>query len=234
MTKTSTFLVLLIALLPGAIPAQAAISQAKVEEVVAHFESQTHLIDSLSCVFNQNAIPVLAIVGPEWVRYSMVRDLMETKALELAYVRFGPKAADFSIGPFQMKPSFVEALEKEMENSCLLSATAAYPVENPLIRRRIRIQRMKDPRWQYFYAFAFYSLSQNRFADALSEKETNHIAFIASAYNLGFTRPAADIEKWQQARVFPYGSDFRGTQESYSGVALRFYEALQERRGKVW
>jgi hypothetical protein len=222
----------------ASLPAQQAISQDRVEEVIARFESDSDLIDSLACVFNLNAIPVLSVVGPEWVRYSIVRDLMETKALELAYVRFGREAADFSIGPHQMKPSFAEDLEQAIAQAgslpLWLRRQIAYGSADPVVQRRLRVQRLKDKRWQYFYAFAFYALSQNRFAGVLPAAESQRLAFIASAYNFGFTRPFAAIQKWQSAEVFPYGSAFRGAQESYAGVALRFYEAMQSRRGTVW
>ena len=218
--------------------AQRAISDQRVEAVLSRFEKHSNLIDSLACVFDQDAIPVLAVVGPEWVRYSMVRDLMETSALEFAYVRFGPEAADFSIGPFQMKPSFIEALEAaigEAEDFPLhIQFTVAYATSNPVLQRKVRLQRMKEIRWQYYYAFAFYILSQDRFRDHFSTKSTNPVAFIASAYNFGFTRPVAAIESWQHEEVFPYGNSFLGKQESYAQVSLRFYEALQARFGKIW
>jgi hypothetical protein len=156
----------------------------------------------------------------------MVRDVMETAALEFAYVRFGREAADFSIGPFQMKPSFIEDLEK--------AAGIGYAAADPALQRRLRLQRLKDIRWQFYYAFSFYAHSQNRFAAVLAAEESQQLAFIASAYNFGFTRPVNAIEKWQQAEVFPYGSAFRGQQESYAQVALRFYEILRNRRGEVW
>jgi len=236
MPKTLTSFILFSGLLVGAnaLCGQTAISQKRVDEVVSHLESHSDLIDSFACVFNENPIPVLAVVGPEWVRYSMVRDLMETKALEMAYVHFGTKAADFSIGPFQMKPSFIESLEKAGDLPPSTVRSMAYSTSNPVAQRRARIYRMKDIRWQFFYAFAFYSLAKNRFADLLPAEETRQIAFIASAYNLGFTRPASAIEKWKEAEVFPYGSTFRGPQESYSRVALRFYDGMRARRGKIW
>ncbi len=209
-----------------ATPAQTAISQKRIEEVVSHFETHAALIDSLACAFNLDAIPVLSVVGPEWVRYSMVRDMMETKALEFAYVRFGREAADFSIGPFQMKPSFIEDLEK--------AAGIGYASADPSMQRRLRLQRLKDIRWQFYYAFAFYAHSQNRFAAVLAAGESQQLAFIASAYNFGFTQPVHSIEKWQEVAVFPYGGAFRGRQESYAQVALRFYELLRNRRGEVW
>lgn len=214
----------------ASLPGQTAISSKRIEEVVAHFEAHSDLIDSLACAFNLDAIPVLSVVGPEWVRYSMVRDLMETKALEFAYVRFGREAADFSIGPFQMKPSFIEDLEKAGTGMPGLG----FSTPDPVLQRRLRVQRLKEVRWQFFYAFAFYAISQNRFAAVLADDESQQLALIASAYNFGFTKSISSIEKWQTAAVFPYGSSFRGQQESYAHAALRFYEMLRNRRGEVW
>lgn len=53
----------------------------------------------------------LAIVSPELIRWTAFKDFFETTALELLYVKKGKTYADFSIGHFQIKPSFVEQLE---------------------------------------------------------------------------------------------------------------------------
>ena len=55
----------------------------------------------------------LAIVFPELLKYTLYQDLLETTALELIYTSYGKSYADFSIGYFQMKPSFIEDLEAE-------------------------------------------------------------------------------------------------------------------------
>ena len=49
-----------------------------------------------------------AIFFPELIRYSFIRDLLETTALEYLYIENGKNYADFSIGRMQMKPSFIE------------------------------------------------------------------------------------------------------------------------------
>ena len=54
----------------------------------------------------------MAVVFPELIRYSLVMDLLETSAVELGYVKYGAGFTDFSIGQFQMKPSFIEHLEQ--------------------------------------------------------------------------------------------------------------------------
>src|SRR5664280_591993 len=55
----------------------------------------------------------LAIIFPELIRYSSIRDIIETAALKSLYIQYGKNNEDFSIGQFQMKPSFAEDIEKE-------------------------------------------------------------------------------------------------------------------------
>ena len=54
----------------------------------------------------------LSIVFPEVIRFNSFSDFIETKTLEWVYVDYGAEKADFSIGLFQMKPSFIEKLEE--------------------------------------------------------------------------------------------------------------------------
>ena len=52
----------------------------------------------------------VAVVFPELVRYSALRDKMETAMLKTLYKNLGDDYADFSIGVFQVKPSFAEKM----------------------------------------------------------------------------------------------------------------------------
>jgi hypothetical protein len=217
------FLTLLLG--ASAAQAQTAISDKRIQDAAARFAPHTAFIDSLACAWRQDPAPVLAIVAPEWVRYSLVRDLMETQALEWAYVRLGRSAADFSIGPCQMKPSFIEDLENALP-PCL-KAHFAYKTDNSVLQRKLRLARLKDLSWQFHYAFAFYALCRERFE--LPDGEAAQASFIAAAYNYGFTRPEEEICRWEGEQVFPYGRAFRGPQESYSQAALRFYERFRKK-----
>jgi hypothetical protein len=209
-----------VTLLLGAPAAQAqtAISDKRIQDAVDKIATHSAFIDSLACAWRQDPAPAIALVAPEWVRYSMVRDLMETQALEWAYVRLGRSAADFSIGPCQMKPSFIEDLEKALP-PCL-QPHFSYKTDDPVRQRKLRVTRLKDLRWQFRYAFAFYALCRDWYD--LPEDEAQRVSFAAAAYNYGFTRPEAEIRRWEGERVFPYGRAFRGPQESYAEVALRF------------
>ena len=63
--------------------------------------------------YQLNPYFVLAIVFPELIRYSKLQDVIESNDLKVLYVQFGDTYSNFSIGRFQMKPSFCEQLEKD-------------------------------------------------------------------------------------------------------------------------
>ncbi len=60
-----------------------------------------------------------AIVFPELIRYSRWQDEIETAAVNGLYVLQGTSGANFSIGRFQMKPSFAEEVEAAWNQSAL-------------------------------------------------------------------------------------------------------------------
>ena len=65
----------------------------------------------------RNDIPyqfAIAIVFPELVRYSALRDKIEISILKTLYINLGEEYADFSVGPFQMKPSFAESVTESI------------------------------------------------------------------------------------------------------------------------
>jgi hypothetical protein len=55
----------------------------------------------------------IAVIFPELLRYSALRDRMETSLLKSLYVNLGEEYANFSIGRFQMKPSFAEVIRSK-------------------------------------------------------------------------------------------------------------------------
>jgi len=55
----------------------------------------------------------IAIIFPELVRYSALRDKMEITLLKALYINLGENYANFSIGQFQMKPSFAEMVREQ-------------------------------------------------------------------------------------------------------------------------
>ena len=56
--------------------------------------------------YNVSYPVAIAVIFPELVRYSALRDKIEITLLKALYINLGEEYANFSIGPFQMKPSF--------------------------------------------------------------------------------------------------------------------------------
>jgi hypothetical protein len=107
----------------------------------------------------------LAIVFPEMIRWSAFNDFIETAAVEQLYVRQGKAVADFSIGHFQMKPSFIEDLEQYVsEHPYLRAAQSVVITERDLRKARtLRISRMKTFDWQLRYAHAFWIVAKDKY-----------------------------------------------------------------------
>ena len=138
-----------------------------------------------------------AVIFPELIRYNMFKDKMETGAVKALYVSGGTGRCDFSIGPFQMKPSFVEELEKRWMRSGLARRyNLFFDTKDSEMARRVRISRMEDEEWQCIYLAIFLKMlyldygSTNKRGehsqdgiDTLPVKEQVRLA--ATAYNRG-------------------------------------------------
>lgn len=169
---------------------------------------------------------ITTIVFPELVRYSSVKDLLETSALELAYVNYGSSVADFSIGNFQMKPSFVENLEKQIElNDSLKKVFPINIVKNTDKEiRQERLNRLTNLKWQLVYLNCFVSVVQSKFKSHIFATTQDSIKFYASAYNGGYHKSAEQIITSALSTYFPYGANYKGKQYAYADVATYFHQ----------
>jgi len=170
---------------------------------------------------------IISFLFPERIRFSIISDYLETEITESIYVNYGKQYVDFSIGHFQMKPSFVEKLEEIISTKENFkekySEIISYDTNDEIEIRRKRIERLKSFQWQLKYARAFYSIICFQFdLSALAEKEK--IEFIASAYNSDFTSAKDKIIKNIDYEAFPYGNTYPLKQYSYAKVAAYFYE----------
>lgn len=167
------------------------------------------------------------IVFPELLRYSMISDFLETSALDYIYLSGGSSAADFSIGHFQMKPSFAEQLETALEQSDSLNtkykAVLSYPCGKGFRQRSQRLQRLKSTSWQLIYLNAFVDVVAEKFKDLRFNSTEDSLRFYASAYNGGFCRQAEEIRTGAGQCLFPYGTGYEGSQYAYSDVSVYFH-----------
>ncbi len=167
-----------------------------------------------------------AVVFPEIVRYSDMKDFLEIKTLELLYVNGGEMYANFSIGRFQMKPSFVETLEKQLTKHQYPSKNIFNYVSKDIKeQRKERIKRLSSLSWQLQYLKAFCWAVGKIFAHKKFNTESERVKFYAAAYNFGFLQTEQKITNWQNTKAFPYGKlQSKTKQYSYAQIAVEYFE----------
>ncbi len=163
-----------------------------------------------------------AVAFPELTRYSYIRDVAETSALELAYV-LGAEA-DFSIGKLQMKPSFAETMERLADDALRARFPGLFPGGiDERTARGLRIRRLKSDEAEADYLALFLILLRRRHPD-LERGGPAAVAILAAAYNAGPEAPRAVLEEAAAARLFPYGRSYKGEQFGYAEIARLYYE----------
>lgn len=141
-----------------------------------------------------------AVVFPELIRWSALADLIQTSNLQALYVQQGARYSDFSVGRFQMKPSFVETLEADFNK--LLA-----PDEQRSIRggrfeagdtveiRRARVRRLADADDQVRYLIIFFQVMERLYQKERWSSAEEKVRFYAAAYNSGYRSGAARIRR---------------------------------------
>jgi len=167
-----------------------------------------------------------AVVFPELMRFNLLQNLIETEALELLYIEAGSKQIDFSIGNFQMKPSFVEKLEEIVANEAgyenFHSVCSFGSITDEKKIRKKRLERLTDLEWQLKYLSVFYKIAASKLRKDLSKSD--QLKKIAAYYNCGLKRSEAELEKLMQRASYPYGYSVKAkNQHVYSDISLYYY-----------
>lgn len=196
------------------------------KNAIKFFKVNKDVIERTLNTFNIDIKIATSVVFPERIRYSIVKDFFETAFLEVFYVENGSSQVDFSIGHFQMKPSFAEKVEFFVKFNQRLSfkynVLINYKQKDIKLIRKKRIDRLKNLNYQLIYISAFYDIVKTVFfIDNMNEKLK--IKFFATAYNYGFDKTQNNLIKNINKKYFPYGSSYPGKQYSYSNISYYFY-----------
>jgi hypothetical protein len=168
----------------------------------------------------------MAVIFPELVRYSAIRDKMETTLLKALYINLGKEYANFSIGHFQMKPSFAEMLGSS--SSILLGYRYSSLVKDSTDFDDIRnfrssiVKDLEDPVAQLNYLIVFFKICSKRFSLRKMEPD-ERIRFIATAYNYGFFRPENQIMEMENRKFFSTSLIPRQSY-SYADISVFWYK----------
>lgn len=182
--------------------------------------------------FNVSYPTAISVVFPELIRYNPESDMLETMSNRVFYGNFGGSYGSFSIGCFQMKPLFIEEMERFIELNHTVFPEFRFiseyktPENDSAEIRKARISRMTKPEWQIVYVCCFLKIMEHRFPRKKDSPEEYQIRFLATAYNRGFLCSAEEIEKWMKIDAFPDGVDSRRKQYNYSDIAYYAYRRL--------
>lgn len=197
------------------------------DDALAYFKKNSSTLKKYANYYSFDNEIISPAIFPERIRYSLIRDLIETKAVEMVYIDYGSDYVDFSIGDFQIKPSFAEKIEATILNNEILKTKfdilLKYNSTNQKQIRAIRVRRLKSLNFQLIYIAAFHDIVKMKF-DFSNLSKKKEIAYFAVAYNHGFDVSFSALQKRSQDKFFPYGAKYKGTQYSYTNIAVDFYK----------
>jgi hypothetical protein len=173
----------------------------------------------------------LSIIFPELIRYSSISDYIEIKALEVLYVQYGKDYSDFSIGLFQMKPSFAEKIEYDIMQYDLddkfLQLSSLEPDPSDSIQtRKARIFRLKDENFQLLYLEAFILIMDHLYPDLANWVLEDKLIFYSTAYNAGYWKGDQVIRESGGQGYFYVGMIEPEAKYVYASISLFFYRSL--------
>jgi len=172
----------------------------------------------------------IAVIFPELVRYSALRDKMEITLLKALYINLGDDYANFSIGQFQMKPSFARMV-REQSHSVLsrrsgISFMRRTDYDDVKDYRKSIVKDLEDPKTQFNYLVAFLKICDKNFRTSRMDN-IEGLKFIATVYNYGINKSSAEIEKMIDKKFFNTKL-FKTENYSYADVSLFWYKQYQQ------
>lgn len=176
--------------------------------------------------FGVDASVAVAIVFPELVRYSMWQDEIETAVVNNLYIAGGKQHANFSIGRFQMKPSFAEDVDNEWNHSPLAQEfDFVFDTHDTSNARKNRIKRLSTIEGQVRYLAIFIRLQQLRHPRLLKLPKAEQVRYLATAYNRSYTASWDDILRMEKEKHFH--TDIIKTGHTrlyrYGDIAVEYY-----------
>jgi len=170
----------------------------------------------------------LAVVFPEIIRFSYLQDKIQVRALKVLYVQYGRKYANFSVGHFQMKPSFIEQLEADWNKLVgaeekSVAGIPAFDLSDTSEARKDRILRLDEMRWQVDYLRVFMTVMQKRYGYVIFSGTEDRLRYYATAYNAGYAAGEEKLRRAMQARHFHLELFSPKQTYNYADVAVFFF-----------
>jgi hypothetical protein len=200
------------------------------------FISQNRSLIESKCRKFQVSYPVaVAVIFPELVRYSALRDKIEITLLKTLYINLGEEYANFSIGHLQMKPSFADRIRQNSANLKDKKINRLFKMKSDfgdiLNYRTSIVSDLESLETQLNYLVAFIKICENKF-DLASMDEDTRVRFLSTAYNYGFWYRSDQIEKMDGEKYFRT-TILKTDNYSYSDVSLFWYHNYLSEKKKT-
>jgi hypothetical protein len=186
------------------------------------FLEEEKWIDEMIHAHGLNPKEVKAIVFPELIRYSALHDKFETFALESLYSQYGKTYANFSIGEFQIKPSFAENIEKDFLNyfgDNSFGIGRADTIQNTS-HRAARVKRLKDKKAMLTYVLMFFKVMEKKYP--VWKNNLEKIKFYGCAYNSDYRKSEKEISAAITKKFF--ATTFAAsTKYCYADISLYYF-----------
>jgi hypothetical protein len=166
----------------------------------------------------------IAIVFPEIIRYSEIKDKIEKGGLFSLYIYYGEKYANFSVGEFQMKPSFARQLEEDLAKLPKRKTRQYQAINTANIQnaRKERVKRLDNLQWQVRYLALFIHIMDERYKNKQWISDAEKLKFYATAYNYGYARPYNEISEVINKKNFHLGWTAIGERYCYADISLNY------------
>ena len=173
---------------------------------------------------NEEKAIAMAIVAPEVSQFSTIFDALEMQTLFIFYLNSGK--SDFSVGLFQMKPSFIENLERFISKNKSLKKKYHYllPKGSERDKRRFRLKQLSTLEGQLEYLSLFLDICKTKTSEINFKDDKDRLRYWATLYNSGLNLTHDQVIGMQGKTLFPHFS----SKFNYADVALEFYPGIKD------
>ena len=187
------------------------------------------LFETCSAICNTDPVFMQSLVFPEVMRYNSLKDGIEAESLRTLYVQFGKEYSNFSIGIFQMKPSFAEEVEEKAKAMLPASINEelqlSYNSADEQAIRMQRVERLQDEQWQLVYLTAFICICNEIYKDHRFPGDLEKVQWYATVYNAGFNRTDAYISQKIKEENFYLLQQMPGKKFRYAAIAGWYFSS---------
>jgi hypothetical protein len=174
---------------------------------------------------------VTAIVFPELIRYSALRDQIETTLLKALYVHYGKAYSDFSVGVFQIRPSCAEDILKHLSRPAHVDLKIRTGTINSLLsvreKRKAILAELEDPAGEYCIVVSMVKILEKKYNRIRWKSRDEKLRFFSAAYNCGFTSSEKRIRDMMNAKHFHTKLGKPSVTYSYSDISSAWYCGLR-------